>query len=256
MYNLQISYSNYQLILYGWIGIAVIIFFILLRITAPYGRHSKKGWGPSINNRVGWILMEVTVLIVLGYFVISFHQRQTPVTWLMIGLFCVHYFNRTFIFPFRLHTKGKSMPVVIVASGIFFNIINGLSLGYYFAFFAQYSIDWLIDIRFIFGLLLFVIGLAINWKADNELIHLRKPNETHYVIPMSPLFRKVSCPNLFGELIEWLGFAILCWNLPALTFFIWTAANLIPRALSHHHWYKEKFEDYPADRKAIIPFIL
>jgi hypothetical protein len=70
------------------------------------------------------------------------------------------------------------------------------------------------------------------------------------------MFRLISCPNLFGELIEWFGFALLCWNLPALTFFIWTAANLIPRAISHHQWYRKKFNDYPSERKAIIPFLV
>ena len=174
----------------------------------------------------------------------------------MVALFSIHYINRTFIFPFRIHTKGKKMPLLIAASGIFFNLINGFSLGYYFKYFSKYSEEWFLDIRFILGLSLFVAGMIINWKADDILIHLRKPNEIHYTIPRSNLFRWISCPNLLGELIEWLGFAILCWNLPALTFFIWTAANLIPRALSHHRWYKEKFPDYPADRKAIIPFCL
>jgi len=66
----------------------------------------------------------------------------------------------------------------------------------------------------------------------------------------------VSCPNLFGEIVEWSGFAMMCWNLPALSFAIWTAANLIPRAISHHRWYRQRFADYPAARKAVIPFIL
>lgn len=148
------------------------------------------------------------------------------------------------------------MPWVIVGSGIFFNLVNGFSLGYYFSHFAHYTITWLTDIRFIAGIILFFTGMYINWKADNILIHFRKPGETHYVIPKSWLFDIISCPNLFGELIEWLGFAILCWNLPALTFFIWTAANLIPRALSHHKWYKNKFSNYPANRNAIIPFVI
>lgn len=148
------------------------------------------------------------------------------------------------------------MPLIIVASAIFFNIINGLSLGYYFKYFAHYPDSWLSDIRFILGLLIFISGLILNWKADEILIHLRKPNETHYVIPQTKLFSLISCPNLFGELIEWAGFALLCWNLPALTFFIWTTANLIPRAISHHRWYKEKFNNYPPERKAIIPFII
>jgi hypothetical protein len=60
---------------------------------------------------------------------------------------------------------------------------------------------------------------------------------------------------MLGELIEWLGFAILCWNMPALAFFIWSAANLVPRAMSHHRWYKNKFQNYPAERKAILPYI-
>lgn len=252
----MLSYSTYSCILYSWIALAVIIFFLLLKITAPYGRHVTKGWGPQISNRLAWILMEVPVLIVLLYFVFSAADKQTMVTWSMIGLFCLHYFNRTFIFPFRLHTKGKSMPILIVLSAVFFNLMNGFSLGYYFSHFADYSNDWFLDIRFILGVVLFFVGLVINWRADTILIHLRKPNETHYVIPESTLFKRVSCPNLSGELLEWLGFAILCWNLPALTFFIWTAANLIPRAMSHHRWYKEKFVSYPPERKAIIPYLV
>jgi hypothetical protein len=31
---------------------------------------------------------------------------------------------------------------------------------------------------------------------------------------------------------------------------------LLPRAISHHKWYKEEFEDYPKERKIIIPKIL
>ena len=256
MLTLLISYQTYQTILFSWIAIALIVFIVLLRITAPYGRHTSAKWGPQINNRLGWILMEAPVLILVLTFTITSLDIQTSITLTMIGLFCLHYINRTLIFPFRLHTRGKTMPLLIVASAIFFNLMNGFSLGYYFKYFADYPTDWFLDIRFIIGSALFFIGLAINWKADNELIHLRKPNETHYVIPQSKLFRYISCPNLFGELIEWLGFAILCWNLPALTFFIWTSANLIPRALSHHRWYKEKFNNYPPERKAIIPFLV
>jgi hypothetical protein len=59
-----------------------------------------------------------------------------------------------------------------------------------------------------------------------------------------------------GEIIEWSGFALMCWNLPALSFAIWTAANLIPRAVSHHAWYRRTFPDYPQDRHAVVPALL
>lgn len=235
---------------------AVIIFFLLLKITAPYGRHSSSDWGPLVSNKMGWLFMELPVLITTGFFILRFSSLISPVSWVMISLFCFHYFNRVFIFPFRLRTKGKKMPLIIMLSAVFFNIVNGFSIGFYFTHFATYRNDWITDFRFITGIIIFFSGLYINWKADDMLIHLRKPGETGYKIPYGWLFEKISCPNLFGELIEWLGFAILCWNLPALAFFTWTAANLIPRALAHHKWYKEKFTDYPVQRKAIIPSVV
>jgi len=256
MPNFSLSYTSYQTILYIWIALAMTIFFLLLKITAPYGRHTKSNWGPLVSNRLGWLLMEFPVLIVLFIFLVPTAKTISFASWFLIGLFCLHYFNRVFIFPFRLRTKGKKMPFVIMLSAVFFNIMNGFSFGYYFSQFANYTNYWFSDIRFISGSILFFTGLYINWKADNMLIHLRKPGETGYKIPQGWLFEKISCPNLFGELIEWLGFAILCWNLPAFTFLIWTAANLIPRAIAHHKWYKEKFNEYPADRKAILPFII
>lgn len=40
------------------------------------------------------------------------------------------------------------------------------------------------------------------------------------------------------------------------TILLWTLANLLPRALAHHRWYGEQFDDYPRERKAILPFLL
>ena len=56
--------------------------------------------------------------------------------------------------------------------------------------------------------------------------------------------------------MEWTGWAIATWSLAGLVFPIWTFANLAPRAIKNHKWYKETFEDYPANRKALIPGIL
>jgi 3-oxo-5-alpha-steroid 4-dehydrogenase 1 len=256
MIALIISSLSYRAFLYVWIALALFIFFLLLRIPAPYGRHISSKWGPLVSNRLGWFIMEFPVLIVLGVVVFPFIHLLSTASLVMIGLFFIHYFNRVFIFPFRLHTKGKKIPWVIVVSGIFFNLVSGFSLGYYFTHYANYTSVWFTDIRFITGTVLFFTGMYINRKADDILIHLRKPDEIHYVIPEKWLFNYISCPNLFGELVEWLGFAILCWNLPALGFFIWTAANLIPRAVSHHKWYKKKFINYPCRRKAILPFVV
>jgi protein-S-isoprenylcysteine O-methyltransferase Ste14 len=67
------------------------------------------------------------------------------------------------------------------------------------------------------------------------------------------MYRWISCPNYFGEIVEWIGWAIATWSLAGLAFALWTAANLAPRAHSHHQWYRESFADYPQERKALVP---
>ena len=102
----------------------------------------------------------------------------------------------------------------------------------------------------------FILGFLINNISDSTLINLRKKDTKQYSIPRGGLFDYISCPNFFGEIIEWLGFAILTWSIAGLAFFLWTFFNLVPRALSHHRWYKNTFSDYPKNRKAVFPFII
>ena len=147
------------------------------------------------------------------------------------------------------------MPMVIVFSAIFFSFINGYIIGYYLGNFATYTTSWLNDPRFIIGISLFFIGVFINISSDNKLIKLKKPGETGYKIPFGGLFKYLSVPNLFGEIIEWTGYAIATWSLPTASFAIWTFANLLPRGMDHHKWYLQNFKDYPKERKAIIPKI-
>ncbi len=209
-----------------------------------------------INNKLGWVLMEAPGMILLIAFVLLRASRQNAMTWILISFYLFHYLNRTFIFPMRIRTRAKKMPLAIMVLAIFFNLVNGSLLGYYFANFSQYTLEDLTAPRFIAGAVLFIWGMYINWDYDNRLIHLRKPGETGYKIPQGGLFKYVSCPNLLGEIIEWTGFAIMCWNVAALSFLVWTLANLVPRALSHHKWYKKQFVDYPVRRKAIVPLVL
>ena len=147
------------------------------------------------------------------------------------------------------------MPVVILLMGLTFNMANGFLIGHFLGNYKVYELSWLATPQFIFGTLLFFAGMALNFQSDTILINLRKPGETGYKIPQGGFFKYVSAPNLLGEITEWLGFAILTWSLPGLVFFVWSFANLVPRALSHHKWYLQHFEDYPPNRKAVIPGI-
>ena len=150
------------------------------------------------------------------------------------------------------------MPLAIVGSAIFFNLVNAGLNGYYLSTLApieQYNTGWLTSPSFITGALLFFGGMFVNLKADNMLIGIRKPGESGYKIPRGFLFDYVSSPNLFGEIVEWSGFALMAWNLPAFTFMVWTFANLVPRAKNHHDWYRRNFADYPEKRKVVFPYL-
>ena len=238
-------------ITYLWIIIALIIFPINLIYKAPYGKHSTKKWGKTIDNKTGWILMEFPALITcpLIYYIVV---EEISLSIGFIFIWITHYFNRTIIYPLKIKTKGKKIPIAIVASAFFFNVINGILNGYFIATIPFESISF---ICILIGFIIFIIGLYINISSDNTLIKLRT-NQKGYVIPKGGLFNYVSCPNFFGEIIEWLGFAIMTLNLGSISFLIWTICNLIPRSKAHHKWYKENFENYPSKRKAVIPYLL
>ena len=233
-----------------WIIIGLIIFPINLIYKAPYGRHTSKKWGISIDNKLGWIIMELPALLICPaiyfYFKVDF-----DISIMFICLWIIHYFNRTIIYPLRIKTKGKKMPLAIVLSAFFFNIVNGSINGYFLSNINLHSES----IFLITGFLLFVLGLYINISSDNKLINLRKIKKGYFV-PKGGLFKYISCPNFFGEILEWFGFALMTFNIGSLSFFIWTCCNLIPRALAHHTWYKNKFNGYPKERKAILPFLI
>jgi steroid 5-alpha reductase family enzyme len=171
------------------------------------------------------------------------------------------------------------MPISIPALGIVFNVFNGyLQGGWLFRVSPPYSASWLRDPRFLSGAALFLAGMAINWHSDSVLRNLRKSGPlpdgrgsataarsnravtvrersaaTEYKVPQGGLYRWVSCPNYLGEIVEWLGWAIATWSPAGAVFAFWTAANLIPRALSHHKWYRQHFPDYPKSRRPVIP---
>jgi 3-oxo-5-alpha-steroid 4-dehydrogenase 1 len=85
------------------------------------------------------------------------------------------------------------------------------------------------------------------------LRRLRENGEPGYAIPYGGFYRWISSPNYFGEIIQWFGWALATWSLAGLAFAVWTAANLAPRAQSHHRWYREHFSNYPPERKSLLP---
>jgi len=243
---------NYLLL--AWFILAIVTFVILSYRAAPYGRHFRAGWGPAVNNKLGWVVMEaVSPLVFAACFVLG--SRTESITALVfLAMWQFHYLHRAFIYPLGLRDSGRRMPVVVMATAILFNAINAYLNGrYLFTFSGGYGSEWLSDKRFIAGVGLFIIGFSINRIADQVLRTLRQPGESSYKISHHRLYRWVSSPNYLGEIVTWLGWALATWSLPGLAFAVWTMANLVPRARAHHAWYHRYFPDYPPERKALLP---
>jgi 3-oxo-5-alpha-steroid 4-dehydrogenase 1 len=112
---------------------------------------------------------------------------------------------------------------------------------------------------FLTGICCFFLGLSTTIQSDAILRKLRQSTRPgQHGIPYGGLFHYVSNPHYAGELLEWGGFCLASrGSLPSVAFVVYTAANLIPRAVTHHQWYRRRFPNQypPLHRKAIIPFV-
>ena len=240
---------------------SMIIGFILPIITnfsVQYGRYINIKNSFTLNANLSWMIQESPSVLWVIYFLINNNETylNNPPNLILTLLFGLHYFNRTFIYSLRIN-KGNPIPIHIVLMAISFCYLNGYIQIYFLAKIYKYPQNWLFDIRFIIGIIMFFIGFFINVHSDGILRNLRKSCEIkEYKIPYGGFFEMVSGANFFGECIGWIGFALACWNFGAFSFAMNTCLFIGQRAYLHHHWYLKKFENYPKNRKAIIPFII
>ncbi len=235
---------------------APVVFIVLFFYTAPYGRHFRAGWGPSVSARIGWIVMESPALLVIGITVIASGRAPSPVALLLLGLWEVHYLYRSCVFPFLMRGSDRRFPVLLILFAFVFNSLNGYANGIFLATTASLQgLGFLGVARVSAGIALFVAGMLTHILADRELRHLRKPGDVGYKVPRGGLFDYVASPNYFGEIAEWCGFALASWSLAGLGFALFTIANLVPRAFANRQWYIATFADYPRQRKSVIPFV-
>tara|TARA_B100001142_G_scaffold194144_1_gene193089 strand:- start:30 stop:833 length:804 start_codon:yes stop_codon:yes gene_type:complete len=239
-----------------WILLGAITFIYLFFVSAPYGRHIRKGWGRNISARAGWVVMESPCVLIMLIYAFIVKDNLESLHIIFLSLWLLHYVHRSFIYPFVIDMTNPKMPISIAVSAFFFNIVNVNLQAFGIYYLTDYSQDWMYSYIFFFGLFIFLIGMYINIKSDYLIVALRRDKGPGYHLPSKFMHKYISSPNYFGEIIEWLGWAILTWSISGAVFALWTIANLFPRALAHHKWYKEKFDDYPSNRKAIIPGII
>jgi 3-oxo-5-alpha-steroid 4-dehydrogenase 1 len=247
-------------------SLAVIVFVALNFIEVGYGITIDKKWGIAINNKVAWFFMEMPVFILMTVLCLSsprmspFNLSTSFVLFIIFLFFQTHYVRRSFIFPFLLKGKSK-MPVIVMLMGVLFNLCNAFMQGgwlFYQSSESMYSISWLWTPQFIIGTIIFFGGMALNIQSDKIIQNLRKSGDTKHYLPSKGFFKYVTGAHYFGEVVEWIGFAILTWSISGAVFALWTCANLVPRANAIYHKYQNMFGEETIKEKKlkrIFPYV-
>ncbi len=267
--TLGLCLSAFNIYLWAMVGMAVVVFISLFFVDAGYGMLMSPKWGKGINNKLGWFLMEFPVFLAMIILWLVSPHRGDLVPMLFLLIFEIHYFQRAIIFPWIMKGNKSRMSLAVMLSGILFNILNAMMQGYWI-FFESYNVDyhafglsysdtaWLSSPHFIIGVIIFLLGFYVNLRSDYIIRHLRKSEEdTKHYLPEGFMFEYVTSANYLGEMMEWLGFAILTWSFAGLVFFIWTFANLVPRANALYKRYKQEFgpEMERKKLKRVFPFV-
>ncbi|XP_057735875.1 steroid 5-alpha-reductase DET2-like [Arachis stenosperma] len=105
------------------------------------------------------------------------------------------------------------------------------------------------------GVAVFLIGIIGNLYHHYLLSKLRGVGEKEYKIPKGGLFGLVICPHYLFEITMFYGISMISQTVYSLCFTIGTTFYLVGRSYATRKWYLSKFEDFPKNVKAVIPFV-
>jgi 3-oxo-5-alpha-steroid 4-dehydrogenase 1 len=248
------------------VALAVVALTILgaIWVQTPYGRFADDRYGFSLDPRLGWFLMELPAPVTFIYFYAQGPNAWAPYPLFILFVWVIHYANRGFIMPALMrvpHGQKSSFSLFVVLIGVGVTSLHGYLNGTWASTFSD-LVGWaaFADPRFMVGALIYYGAFILNLQSDHIVRNLRTKEEVaqgikRYRIPRGGLFEYVSCPSYLTELVFWIGFSLFTWSLAGVYILAISMANLIPRAKATHRWYQEKFPDYPARRKILIPFV-
>src|SRR5688572_18323120 len=134
---------------------AAISAVVLLFLSAPYGRHARAGWGPQLPPRLGWVLMESPAVVGFVAWYATGEHRAELVPLRLLGLWQVHYLQRTFVFPLLMR-GGRPIPIAVVAMALAFNSHNAYVNATWLSGYGHYPRAWLSDPRLWLGAAMFL----------------------------------------------------------------------------------------------------
>lgn len=211
-------------------------------------QYSKFRPKNGMNPRLGMFLIYFPATIVPLIFAAPYFRHMTLVQGIVLAMPVLHFLKRSLESLF-LHKYSGPIDLfsVIVISG-FYSLISG-SIAYFNGIsFAAF------DALFVVGVVLYLVGEIGNFIHHAILVKLRG-NTNEYIIPSGGLFDQVVCAHYFFEIIAWIGVIFASRHLIALITVVGMSEYLFARSIKTLHWYRQRFENFPKERKALIPFV-
>jgi hypothetical protein len=212
-------------------------------------RYSKFRSQTGISGRTGMFILYFVPLVVQAAVSAPYLGSATLIQWLVFGAVSLHFVKRCLEVMFVHSYSGPiDVPTTVMITGLYSSFAATL------AWFNARPLANL-DAFFLAGVALFVLGELSNLYHHVLLAQLRKGAASGYFIPTGGLFAQVTTPHYFTEIIAWVGIALMSRHLAAYLVVGIMAHYLADRANTTQQWYREKFPDYPRERKRIFPFV-
>jgi len=233
-----------------WYG-ALAAFFVGNAIMELTGftqiRYSKFRRGKGISMRLGTLIFDGTpVLFAIGYGM-TFAATATPIQWIMTILFVLH-FGKRCVEALFVHKYSGPIDVFSVVQ-----ITGFYCLAVWLGLLTTATVTEAPDMITGIGLATFAAGTVINAYHHVLLANLRTRGSNEYVIPGGGLFNVIVCPHYLGELLAWLGIALVSRQLAMYIWFFGETAYLLIRSRNTLKWYRAKFPQMTDRVRGILP---
>ncbi len=242
-----------------WTTGNIIFYSSLTLIVLAYGpleyfgqsmmAYSKFRPTSGIPTRLGMFILYFTPLIALLIAALPYISNPTTVQLFVFGAVFIQFAKRVLEVLFLQKYSG---PIGILTTAI---IAGFYSLAAFLIGYTNRRPMQAMDIWSYIGIGVFFIGIIGNFIHHKILVDLRK-STLDYIIPSGGLFNLIICPHYLFELVTWFGIALLSRHFGAFLILAGFTLYLTARSLRTLKWYRERFSDFPSDRKALIPFIL
>lgn len=165
----------------------------------------------------------------------------------------IHFLKRVLevLFVHKYGNSGTALEDAITITLSYF--LSTVTMIYAQHLSSEFPEPW-IDLKYA-GVALFLLGIGGNFYHHYILATLREKGEKEYKIPRGGLFNQVICPHYLFEVLGFVGVSCIAQTLYSLSFTAGTALYLLGRSYATRKWYLSKFEDFPENVKAMIPFI-